>query len=322
MIMSCNKEPFVEEEQAIRETWLKDVIDDKYENIDYLFYKADEDLINHKYERDNHLLTLRCEDDYDHTFKKSYYAFNLLSKIFKEYDYVFKTNTSTYINIPLLNQFIQELPDDEDYYSSDVYSLSNIGAPAPLDLYGRGNGLILSKKHIDIIIKEGISFLYIANGPDDAYISNILNSYWIKNGENYIDHIKSFAHGWYRCIPNNNDFKHQLCIFGNTNIDWDFLKKFISIQIKIYHQDRSNEKEKHYELYKVFQENKYDDEELRKQVEFNKEYSKNYSVFIGSILGYMNYNDWKRADKLKLYMLEQDHKATDDVAYGIKNKWL
>ena len=322
MVMSCNKDVFIDEERAVRETWLKDVIDGKYENIDYMIYRGDEDLLNHKYEKDKHLLSLRCEDDYDHTFKKSYYAFYLLKKIFGEYDYIFKTNTSTYVNVPLLNQFIQELDNDDDYYSSDVYSLSNIAAPAPLDLYGRGNGLILSKKHIDTIITEGISFLYITNGPDDAYISNILNSYWIKKKENYIDHIKSFAHGWYRCIPTNHDFKHQLCTFGNTNIDWEFLRKFITVQIKIYHQDRSNEKEKHYELHKIFQENGYDKEELNRQTEFNKEYSKNYSVFIGSILGYIDFNNWKTIDKLNLYILEQNNKATDDVAYGIKNKWL
>ena len=79
--MSCNDEFFKHQEQIIRETWLKPVIDGKYENIDYCFYSGDEDIEKHKYSKDEHYLTLRCEDDVKNTFKKTYYAFKLCKKM-------------------------------------------------------------------------------------------------------------------------------------------------------------------------------------------------------------------------------------------------
>ena len=43
LIMSCENEFFIHEEQLVRQTWLKDVIDGKYPNIDYLFYRGGSD---------------------------------------------------------------------------------------------------------------------------------------------------------------------------------------------------------------------------------------------------------------------------------------
>ena len=58
MVMSCNSPIFINQEKLIRETWLKDVIDGKYENIDYCIYHGD--LIpKHKYNID--LLLVKLE---------------------------------------------------------------------------------------------------------------------------------------------------------------------------------------------------------------------------------------------------------------------
>ena len=123
MIMSCQDEFFKYEEDIIRETWLKNLP----ENIDYCFYRGDETLEKHKYNKELHLLSLRCEDDINNTFKKTYYAFNIINKIFKDYDYVFRTNTSTYVNIELLNKLVQEVcyKNQLEVWTSDIYSLSN-----------------------------------------------------------------------------------------------------------------------------------------------------------------------------------------------------
>ena len=42
------------------------------------------------------------------------------------------------------------------------------------------------------------------------------------------------------------------------------------------------------------------------------EYSKNPSVFIGSILGYIDLETWKKIDKNQLYQIEINNKAIDD----------
>ena len=320
MLMSCNDKFFIQEEDICKQTWLNKV--DSFDNIEYIIYRGDENIQKHKYQKGIHTLTLRCEDDLDHTFKKTYYAFNLADKIY-DYDYIFRTNTSNYVNIELLNYFVQHIEDDNIVWTSDLYSLSNSYCPYPLYLYGRGNGVLYSKKHIDIILKEGISFLYLKDTCDDWIIGNILNSHWIKEGKDYLDYIKGYHHAWYKCIPNSElKTNHKLCNYGNTNIDWDFINKFITIQIKVYHDDRTKEFNHYKELYENIKDKQYSEEELNNIYNDILEYSKSPSIFIGSILGYSDYNEWKNCDKMNLYNYQIKHKADDDREYGKMTKWL
>lgn len=320
MLMSCNDVFFNQEEDICKQTWLSNI--SKFNNIKYVIYKGDENILKHKYQKGIHTLTLRCEDDLDHTFKKTYYAFKLADKIF-DYDYIFRTNTSNYVNIELLNYFIQHIEDDNVVWSSDLYSLSNSFCPYPLYIYGRGNGVIYSRKHIDIILKEGISFLYLKKTCDDWIIGNILNSYWIKEGKDYLDYIKGYPHGWYKCIPNEDVINnHKLCKYGNMNSDWDFINKFITIQIKVYHDDRNKELNNYKEFYNNVKNKEYTEEEIKKIYDYIIEYSKSPSVFIGSILGYADYNEWKNCNKMNLYNYQIQHKASDDEECGKMTKWL
>ena len=316
MIMSCNDDFFVTQEQIMKETWIKQI--DQFDNIDYIIYRGDPNIEKHKYDKQNHLLSLRCEDDLNNTYKKTYYAFKLGHKIY-DYDYIFRTNTSTYVNVVLLNQFIQELDNDEILWASDLYSLSNSFCPYPLYLYGRGNGMILSKKLIDIILSEGISHLYLEK-CDDWIIGNILNTYWIKQGKDYLDYIKGYKHGWYKCVPEEQPNNHKLCVYGNQNRDWEFIKQFITIQIKRY-RERHLENAQYKELNETFEQNKYADD-LEDIIKSNIEYSKRPSVFIGSILGYTDYEDWKKCNKMQLFNYQVKHKASDDEEFGKDTKWL
>lgn len=317
MVMSCNDNFFITQEQIMKETWVKQI--EQFDNIDYIIYRGDPNISKHKYNKEQHLLSLRCEDDIDSTFKKTYYAFKLAHKIY-DYDYIFRTNTSTYINVVLLNQFIQQLEDDNILWTSELYSLSNSFCPYPLYLYGRGNGIILSKNIINIILKEGISHLYL-NKCDDWMIGNILNTYWIKQGKDYLDYIKGYKHGWYKCVPNEFQNNHKLCGWGNKNKDWNFINQFITIQIKRY-RERHLENDQYKELNEVFENNKYTEDELIEQIKSNFEYSKQPSVFIGSILGYADYESWKNCNKMELFNYQVKHKASDDEEHGKDTKWL
>ena len=316
-VMSCNDDFFIKQEQIMKETWIKQL--NQFDNIDYIIYRGDPDIQKHKYDKEQHVLSLKCEDDLDNTYKKTYYAFKLANKIY-DYDYIFRTNTSTYVNITLLNQFIQELSNDEILWSSDLYSLSNSFCPYPLYLYGRGNGMILSKKLINIILSEGISHLYLGK-CDDWMIGNILNSYWIKQGKDYLDYIKGYKHGWYKCVPEEQPNNHKLCVYGNRNRDWDFIKQFITIQIKRY-RERHLENDQYKELNETFEQNQYNELDLTEQITSNIEYSKRPSVFIGSILGYTDYEDWKNCNKMELFNYQVKHKASDDEEFGKDTKWL
>lgn len=321
MAMSCQNEFFVNQEKYVKETWAKDVIDGKYENISFMIYRGGYD--KNAYSKKENLLKLNVEDDLDHTFKKTYFAFSMVEKIFGEYDYVFRTNTSTYVNVELLNAFIQKIENDDYIYTGEVYSLTEFGAPYPMSLRARGNSLILSKKNIELILKEGLPLLYILPGSDDVVISTIINSYHIKNDEDYREYIKSFYHGWYKCILTANyDNGHKLCGYGNDSQNYEYWKHFITIQIRNYgdltsFKFREGESEKFYELQKIFDGKNNKDIDVSVQMNFDR--SNNYDIFIGSILGYISYDKWKEIPKQELYKYEIEHKASDDLP-GQKQK--
>ena len=305
LVMSCNDEFFKQQVEKIKQTWAKPILDGKYSNIDFMSYDGWD--AQHYYDKDNKCIHIRCEDDLDNTYKKTFYALSIIKHNF-DYDYVFRTNTSTFINVDLLNKFVQRLDNDEILWTSEVYSLVEANAPYPLCLYGRGNGLLFSKKLIDILLKEGITMLYEEH-VDDVVIGNILNSYWIKQDKNYTDYIKSYYHGWYRAItvPTNNG--HKLCNFNCDSNDPNFWKYFITIQTKMYRQ-RNNEDENMTKLYSIMNNIESTEEDVDKQFE----YSKNYSVFVGSGLGYMDLNRWLHINKQELFRIECNNKTNDDVS--------
>ena len=311
LVMSCEDNFFKQQEEDVKNTWLKPVIDGKYDNIDYCFYSG-KVIEKHKYNKENHQLTLRCEDDLNDTFKKTYYALKCCKKIFKDYDYIFRTNTSTYVNVELLNLFIEDVcsKNKNILWTSELYSLSDAYCPYPLYIYGRGNGLIISDVIRDRILEYGLSFLYLEK-CDDWIIGNILNTYRINNGQNYLEYIKSYKHGWFKCVPEEQPNNHKLCVYGNKNKDWNFLRQFVTIQIKRY-RERHLEEEHYKELDEVFKNNSYTNDQLISIDNDIELYSENPSIFIGSILGYTPYDKWKECNKMQLYTYQVNHKASDD----------
>lgn len=309
LVMSCKDEFFKEQESYIDNTWGKDILEGKYENISLIKYHGGEDKT---YVVDDKDFCLHCEDDINNTYKKTYMAFSLC-KSYYEYDYIFRVNTSTYVNVPLLNAFVQSLEKDDILWCAETYSLSEVMAPFPLYLYGRGNALLFSAKLIDIILMNGFSYLYF-NMVDDHVIANILNSYWMSRNENYTEHIKSFRHGWFRCIGIEQSLGNSICKWNNDNESFDYMKTFLTIQIKRYWQ-REIENQNYIDLYeKCFRDN--EDNEIEKSVQMQYDYSLNPSVFIGSILGYIDYNVWVNIDKNQLYYIETHNKSADDPMLG------
>lgn len=322
LCMSCQDPFFTEQEKMVESTWGKDILEGKYPNIDLYFYRGG---YNSNTMFKDHKLFLHVEDDIYNTFKKTYCALNILNKKLT-FDYVLRTNTSTFVNVKLLNAFVQSLNNDDEVWAGDIISLSNEFAPYPLCLYGRGNSLLLSCKHVNLIIDQGISFLY-SNIVDDTVIGNILNANNIIQGKDYLKYIKNYKHAWFRCI--NDPQKriqngHSLCQWNNEDGSFDFMKHFITIQIKRY-WEREKENQNYIDLYeKCFKDAKYKKADLNACVKEQYEYAESPNVFIGSILGYIDYHTWYTLytkDRQKLYDIQVTHKSADDPSRG-KNKDL
>lgn len=295
LAQSCNNDFFNREIECIKETYASNLPS----NINFIYYTGN----NEKEELIDNCLKLTCSDDIHSTFRKTYFALEFLNKHNIEYDYIVKTNTSTYINVKLLNEIINSIEDDKKLYCTELYSLSDGCCPTPLALFARGNCIILSKYWQNIILHEGISFLYL-NIIDDKTIGNIHNSFNIKTKQQYIDNFVCFPHGWYKCI-NNKEIQnnHKLCRYGSSLEDYS---NFLTVQIKNYN-NRDLEFKHFIELHKLFK-----NDNTKQSCLEAFEYSKNPSVFIGSILGYIDLETWNKIDKVELYKIEISNKAIDD----------
>lgn len=285
MIMSCNQEHFIKEEQVLRETYLSRLP----ENIDYLIYRGGNDSV--EYNEDIHILHLTCKDDINNTFKKTYEAFYwVIDKYGDEYEYIFRTNTSTYINIDLLNAFVQSLSIKNKYdiwggeivYNVDNDSLCNT-------LYIRGNGLLLNVETVRGILNIGWGYYLLNNINliDDGTLGCIYNTYNLLYRNQFIQYIKSFKEGWYKASLGPYS-AHKVCCMNNENIDFDFLKQMIIIQIRNWY-DRTKELEHFKIIDEVFKNNK--DIDIDKTVQEQYEYANNPDVFLGQNYGFKPFND-------------------------------
>lgn len=305
----CPGLTFFNEYEMAKETWAANLPDD----IALIYYDGGKYMKNEFVDEGNnhYVLHLACEDDMKWTYKKTWLAYTYVFNNF-DVDWYFRTNTSTYINVSLLQTLIdKDVLKEDNVYCSDVYSLSEACAPYPLCIYARGNGVLTSKELVkNTFIKDGMRYSYLGI-CDDIAIGNLINSYFISNGINYQEHIKGLPHGWYKTVDVKFSNGHKLCCFGENNQDPKFWNNFVSIQYKKY-RDREKEKKQFYELYDLMKQNKSEYDLVSIQ-----DYINNYSIFIGSILGYVDFDKWLKFDKNELYLLEISHKASDDEQHYI-----
>lgn len=175
LVMSCNQERYINEEQVIKKTWGKDIIDGKYDNIELLFYRGNSDKIY----LENNVIYIDEKDDFDGTYHKSLKAFRYIDNNF-EYDYIIRSNTSTYINIEAIKQFLEfDLTDNETMFGASLL-INAINNWVP---FLRGNFLIIPKKIINILINNNIG---LSCGIDDFCFGYVLQKYY---RDDYLKHI-------------------------------------------------------------------------------------------------------------------------------------
>lgn len=147
LVMSCNLPQYKQREEDIRNTWGKDILEKKHENIDLWFFTSGEHDMIDMY---NHKLYTKCNDLRDRTFQK------LMKTIYNaeanglEYDWILRVNISTYINIELIDMIVQHSPSDEFLYAGTLFSQPWILNRLP---FLSGEYLLLSKKNIEYLKK-------------------------------------------------------------------------------------------------------------------------------------------------------------------------
>lgn len=144
--MLCNLPQYKEKEELIRQTWAKPVLDKEIEGVDlYFFTSGDEN----KIDNDNHKIYVKASDLRDRTFQKVMKTIELVNENNIEYDYIVRVNVSTYLNVRLLREVIQNSPESSYLYSGTVFMQPWICNKLP---FMSGEYLVLSKANIDIAL--------------------------------------------------------------------------------------------------------------------------------------------------------------------------
>lgn len=287
LIMSADLPFFSNQLEDCKKTWLRPIIgSDGAETVnkyaDIITWKYYDARFNEKvkYDNDSCIITDDCviedKDDKDHlinvlyddkyTFQKTYDVFNYITENY-DYDYIIRTNTSTYLNLPLLsyclyNEF-NESGWEDIAHCTDLISAHSIKCPEAGDIYMRGNCLVLTRHQIkDIILKYGKLYSYgVVNSSqnsliDDVCIGCILNNYYnnFKAGRHfdYLNHIKCFPQTWYKCTDQVNEFGHQFapngyatCLDESDNSSVIMYASCAAIQIRSYYTAIGREKTEH-----------------------------------------------------------------------------
>jgi len=237
----------------------------------------------------NNSIYLTSDDT--NTYEKTIECFEFIRKNI-EFDYIVRTNGSTFINIELLYNFIKYINYNSinNIFSSDLLSLKNQYAPNEYDITMAGHLMIFNKFYIDTLLKYKYLYktisgagIYINNNViydniDDLIISTNLH---ILYKDKYLDIIKSVGTGFYKCIDNIKIYEgNSLCKWNNTNKEFNFIKNFISFRLKSNSSESPNEiYNKVNDLFDVYQNNINTDND--NQIINILNYSKNPDVFVG-----------------------------------------
>lgn len=207
LAMSCEQDFFRQEEEVIRNTWGKDIIAGKYSNIRYFSYTADPKRQDVKIDRERHRITVHSDDSLFGTYEKTYQVFDVIRRMFSDYDYIFRTNTSTYVNVPLLDELVQSLSEDDDMvYCGTCLSPEFVISPFSRCCYAQGNCMLLNRHYVEMITRENYGLLIdndMVTRPsshiapirliDDNVIGGIINTQLILQGKNHIDYYQDFS---------------------------------------------------------------------------------------------------------------------------------
>ena len=152
LAMSCN-DPFFEiSRKVVHDTWAKDIIMGEYPEYGFYSYTSSN---TGKECIENNTIYLNAKDTIHDTFDKTVRCFQFLKDNEITFDYVVRTNTSIYFNIPNTISFVNtELKIfNIDFYSSLIGHLWN----AEINNYIHnffGGIMIMSNRFIETILKN------------------------------------------------------------------------------------------------------------------------------------------------------------------------
>jgi len=173
LAMSCDLPFFVKEEDVIKETWAKDIIDGKYKDVSFYFIRTSE------HERiEGNYIYVNTDDSFFSIFEKNIRTFELLNENNISYDFILRTNLSTYININavlnIINSYIIPCGLANVFFGGELLSTTTGGQEVP---FFRGNFMLFNKIQVKFILKNK-NFKHTTE-TDDSIIGSIFSGYFV-----------------------------------------------------------------------------------------------------------------------------------------------
>ncbi len=243
LAMGCNQDFFIQEEKVVRNTYAKDILNNKYKNIDFWTFTASTDGKYH-INKTIHKIAVPCDDSLYGTYDKNIKTFKVINEVLQlDYDYILHTNLSTFIHIQYLNDFIKSIPEsgiqNHYIYSNKLYASKDGCGPEEFDIYGLGNSLLIPKFWIDVLIKYPVNSLKCYNKTknpltiDDNTFGFIINTYSDLHGIDKFDIWKQY-----------NEHKNIFLVkpvreYDNTDrtIEFQRMNEFYSISKNTYYYE-------------------------------------------------------------------------------------
>lgn len=223
LLMACDKDIYKQEEQACRDTFLKDA--DKA-GVPYFFYRGiSEEGQTSGIDASNHDMRLLVPDDLKNTARKTVEAFRLALEM-DNWDYVVKTNVSTWLDVNKILESVKlwEGKEDRNIYGAR-YLVNEHSKNVP---FPRGHFVILSREIVSGIVKWAPKLLLSNSFPktDDTLLCMAM-LYHIQKilGDNYQQRLMEVPSviSWSEDIENSNGWTDAFSIrckdeekMGNT----------------------------------------------------------------------------------------------------------
>jgi hypothetical protein len=206
LVLSADFEPYISLINCIKETWASKV----YPEIEIYYYYGGSE----KFEIRNNEIFCPIQEKLENIGYKTIMTFDWLLKN-KDFDYIFRTNASSYINQKKLIDFIKDKPK-EKFCSGIIGNYNGIN-------FISGSGYFLSKDIVELVINN--SNIWDHQVLDDVSLGKILNRFNIKlysakrldigtiddqSLDNYINHY----HFRCKCLDRNDDIKIMKKIYN------------------------------------------------------------------------------------------------------------
>lgn len=256
LAMSCQKDFFKKEVDVVKKTWAKDVIDNKLDNVKFYYYDGSHE--TSEIDEDEHHIKLDCGDDNFSTFTKTKQAMKLICEKY-DADYIIRTNTSTYINIPLTLKLLNKIKENE-LWCSEIYKLVYKNEDF---FHPRGNYIIFNKEQINKIINSDIDEKsFEGEFADDFIFGKIFDD---------VSTYMTVPQYWYKCST-------QVPLWSGQDDSLDNLRKYPCIQVRKYNtSNRETEFEELEHIYDVLKDSTPTDDDIEYVLDFN--YNKNKQVW-------------------------------------------